>query len=130
MAKGGSQFFAATALKMALVMVCACTFQQGCFAQQLQQIQAVVDGILSPQQAAQANAPLLELPGVHMSRLDQRTSNLFMHVEEGSPVDATVISDVLGQFGMSVRCFRRNIAGAEPFKHLDPQGCGTPPLHR
>lgn len=125
---GCTQGFAATALKMVLVTVCVCALGHGSFAQQLQQIQAVVDGVLSPQHAAQVNAPLRGLPGVHMSRVDHHTSNLFMHVEAGSPVDATVLANVLEPFGVSVRCFRRSAAGAEPFKHLDPQNCGTPPL--
>lgn len=95
-------------------------------AQQLQQIQAVVDGLTSPQHAAEANEVLVPIPGVTMSRLDHNTKNLFMHVSPDCALDATGLRLLLEPFGLNVRCVRRLEIGSGPFRHLDPQTCDSP----
>lgn len=117
---------AATALKMALCLACMVTMCSASHAQELQQVQAVVDGIDSPQHAALANEALTPIAGVVMSRLDFRTKNLFMHVRPDCQMDAASLRLLIEPFGLSVRCFQRSNVITGQFSHLDPQNCDTP----
>ncbi len=96
-------------------------------AQELHQVQAVVDGIRSPRHAAQADALLRQQEGVAMSRTDHQTRNLLIHVEAGTPIGPTELNAWLSPLGMSVRCHRRNAVNASTFRHLDPRTCGAAP---
>lgn len=95
----------------------------------MEQLQAVVDGLSSPQHAAQVNAVLTVMPGVLMSRLDHNTSNLFMHLAPGAHMDAAILGAALAPFGLTVRCCKRGETTGGKFHHLDPQACGEAPAH-
>lgn len=123
---GCSQRLVASAIKMALGLACAIAMSATSHAQQLQQVQAVVDGISSPQHAAMANEVLAPIAGVVMSRLDFRTKNLFMHVRPDCQLDAASLRLLIEPLGLSVRCFQRRNAVTGQFSHLDPQNCDTP----
>ena len=94
------------------------------------QVQAVVEGLRSPQHAYEADKLLRALPGVIISRTDHNTRNLFMRVSPQCAVSAASLNGTLAELGMSVRCFQRGPVGPEPFRHLDPRSCGLAPNNR
>lgn len=125
MANGYSRQWSAAVLKVALVVGCVIIFSptsQG----QVEQIQAVITGIVSPQHAAQINAVLAVQPNVVMSRTDMHTKNLLIHALPACRLDLAAINSLIQPFGVSARCFKREplVPGGQ-FKHLDPQACGA-----
>ena len=96
----------------------------------LHQVQAVVDGVRSPQHAYEADLVLRALPGVVLTRTDHNTRNLLMHVPADLPISAAVLNEALATLGMSVRCYQRGPIGQGPFRHLDPRDCGLTPTVR
>ncbi|MBL0127155.1 MAG: hypothetical protein IPP83_06775 [Flavobacteriales bacterium] len=116
----------AAVLKMALVVAFVAVLAPSARCQ-LQQIQAVVDGITSPQHAAEINAVLAAQPDVVMSRTDMHTKNLLIHAMPECTLDAVAINTLIQPLGASVRCFQRERLVPGHFKHLDPQACGSSP---
>lgn len=110
--------------KMAFVLVCLGLLTTSASGQ-TSQIQGVIDGLISPQHAAEINAVLAAQPGVWMSRTDANTKNLLMHVAPTCNIDPATIDHLLQPFGASVRCFRREPLRPGQFRHLDPQTCGS-----
>lgn len=127
MANGYSRQWSAAVLKMALVVVCVITFSPAgrC---QVQQIQAVITGIVSPQHAAEINAVLAAQPNVVMSRTDMYTQNLLIQALPECTLNLAAINTLIQPFGVSARCFKREplVYGGQ-FKHLDPQACSCGP---
>lgn len=117
-------------LKVGLVPVCLVAFAlsvQG----QVEQIQAVIDGIVSPQHAAEINAVLSVQPNVLMSRTDAHTKNVFMQVAPDCDLDLAAINHFIQPLGASARCFQRERSVPGRFKHLDPENCDARPTpHR
>ena len=111
---------------MALVVVCIVAFRPSSHCQ-LQQIQAVIVGIVSPQHAAEINAVLAAQPDVVMSRTDMHTKNLLIHALPECALDLAAIKTLIQPFGVSARCFKRERLVPGHFKHLDPQTCGSVP---
>lgn len=126
MASSYSHQCSSALLKFALVVGCFIAFSPGSQAQvQVEQIQAVIMGIVSPQHAAQINAVLAVQPKVVMSRTDMHTKNLLIHALPECTVDLTTINTLIQPFGASARCFKRELLVHGQFKHLDPQECNT-----
>lgn len=112
---------------MALFAACVLIVRTSASAQQLQEVQAIVDGLRSPQHAAQADDIIRQMPGVVMSRTDWNTRNFLMHTTSEGNMDATQLNALLQPIGLSLRCFQRQPVGSVPFHHLDPRACGIPP---
>ena len=127
MAGRSSGLWSAAVLKLALAVACVITFSassQG----QVEQIQAVITGIVSPQHAAEINAVLAAQPNVVMSRTDMHTKNLLIHALPACRLDQSAMNTLIQSFGVSARCFKRGplVPGGQ-FKHLDPQACSAVP---
>ncbi|MFN3874339.1 MAG: hypothetical protein ACK4L7_00305 [Flavobacteriales bacterium] len=90
-------------------------------------VQAVVDGLSSPQVARQAGLLLQGQEGVLMARLDVPTRNMMLHVSERFALDRDAINTLLAPLGITARCFERRDARERPYQHLDPLRCGTQP---
>lgn len=112
---------------MALLLALFVFLNSTAAAQEMQQVQAIVNGVRSPQHAAQADAILRVQAGVIISRTDFNTRNLLLHTTGQAVLGATQLNDLLAPLGMSVRCYQRSVVGSAPFHHLDPRTCGTPP---
>ena len=116
--------------KMALVLVCVIAFSPDSNAQ-VEQIQAVITGIVSPQHAAEINAVLAAQPNVVMSRTDMHTKNLLIHALPECTLDLAAINTLIQPFGVGARCFKREPLVYGQFRHLDPQACsGSTTLNR
>ena len=95
------------------------------------QVQAVIEGVRTPQHAHQAAVLIRQLPGVEMGRVDHNTRNLLLHLGPGSPVTQAQLDQAIAPLGLSLRCYRRSpLEGAGPFRHLDPRTCGQAPAER
>jgi hypothetical protein len=88
-------------------------------------VQAIVEGLTSPEQAAEVGQLVSEQAGVRMSRFDVHTRNMMLHVDPSCTLDRTGLADLLAPFGITLRCYIRRPAAAAPFQHLDPGQCGT-----
>lgn len=127
MASRYSRRWSAAVLRMALLVVCVITFSPASHCQ-VDQIQAVITGIVSPQHAAEINAVLAAQPNVVMSRTDMHTKNLLIHALPACRLDQSAMNTLIQSFGVSARCFKRGplVPGGQ-FKHLDPQACSAVP---
>ena len=115
---------------MALGLLCVISFPSAGHAQ-VEQIQAVITGIVSPQHAAEINAVLAAQPNVVMSRTDMHTKNLLIHALPECTLNLAAINTLIQPFGVVARCFKRGPLVHGEFKHLDPQTCsGVPVLVR
>lgn len=94
------------------------------------QVQAVIEGVRTPQHAHQAAVLIRQLPGVDMGRVDHNTRNLLLHLDPASPVTQAQLEQVIAPLGMSLRCYRRGPIEGAPFRHLDPRTCGQAPADR
>lgn len=92
-------------------------------------VQGVVDGLTDSYAARDARVLLEQQPGVLMARFDVRTRNMMLHVEPGSTISAELINQWLAPMGLLVRCYVRRDVREQPFRHLDADQCGEPPLH-
>ncbi|HQV37735.1 MAG: hypothetical protein IPO60_02900 [Flavobacteriales bacterium] len=127
MASRYSRRWSAAVLRMALLVVCVITFSPASHCQ-VDQIQAVITGIVSPQHAAEINAVLAAQPNVVMSRTDMYTKNLLIHALPECTLDLGAINTLIQPFGVSAHCFKRGpLAPSGQFKHLDPQACNCGP---
>ena len=122
-----SRQWSAAVLKMALVVICVITFSPASHAQ-VEQIQAVITGIVSSQHAAEINAVLAAQPNVVMSRTDKHTKNLLIHALPECTLDLAAINALIQPFGVSARCFKREPLVHGQFRHLDPQTCSGVPV--
>lgn len=93
----------------------------------VEQVQAVVIGLRSPQQALQADRHLSGIPGVQLTRTDMHTSNLFMLVDAASPDQESAVRSSLSSLGLRLACWRRSPRSDAPFRHLDPDQCQETP---
>ncbi len=91
------------------------------------QVQAVVIGLHTPQQAHHVDRILRTMEGVLVSRTDQHTSNLFLLLRPGSPVTRDLVLQRLAPMGLEVRCWTRGPRSDAPFHHLDPDQCTALP---
>lgn len=114
-------------LKVALAFVCIVAFTPSTRCQ-VEQIQAVIAGIVSPQHAAEINAVLAAQPNVVMSRTDMHSKNLLIHALPECTLDVAAINALIHPFGVNARCFKRERLVPGQFKHLDPQSCGSGPI--
>lgn len=96
----------------------------------LHQVQAVVTGVHTAQQAQHADRALLELEGVRMSRTDVNTANLFLLVRADSPVNETLVGQALAPSGIRVHCWVRKPRSDAPIRPLDPAQCLADPATR
>ncbi len=126
MVSGNSRHWTASLLKFALAVACVITLAPVGHAQ-VQQIQAVITGIVSPQHAAEINAVLAAQPNVAMSRTDMHTKNLLIHALPECALDLAGLNTLIQPFGVSARCFKREPLVHGQFKHLDPQKCNSVP---
>jgi hypothetical protein len=94
----------------------------------LHQVQAVVDGLRSPEQAAYAQEHLHAVAGVRVARVDHNTRNLMLQVDPACGMNADDLGALLQPLGLGIRCFSRRPVGPGAFHHLDPRTCGQPPL--
>ena len=93
------------------------------------QVQAIVIGLRSPQHALQADRHLNAIPGVLLTRTDQHTQNLFLLVNADSPDVEAAIRSALAPLGLKLSCWTRGPRRDRPFVHLDPEQCDeTSPL--
>lgn len=127
MENGYAHLWSAAVLKMALAVVCVITFSPASHAQ-LEQIQAVITGIVSRQHAAEINAVLAAQPNVVMSRTDMHTKNLLIHALPECTLDLAALNSLIQPFGVGARCFKREPLVYGQFKHLDPQECSGGPV--
>ena len=94
------------------------------------QVQAVVFGLDTPQEALRADQHLGHIPGVLLTRTDVRTRNLYMLVKAESPDQEQAVRAALGQLGLRLACWTRAPRSDGPFDHLDPDRCGETPSVR
>lgn len=94
----------------------------------LHQVQAVVGGLRSPEQAAYAQEHLRAVAGVRVARVDHNTRNLMLQVDPACGMNADDLGALLQPLGLGIRCFSRRPVGPGAFHHLDPRTCGQPPL--
>ena len=92
------------------------------------QVQAVVDGLRSPQHAHEAALLIGQQPGVRVCRVDHNTRNLMLQVDASCGLTREQVATLIAPLGMDVRCWTRGPLTAEPFRHLDPRACGFDPL--
>lgn len=91
------------------------------------QVQAVISGLHTPQQALHVDDVLRGIDGVLVSRTDVRTSNLFMLVRADVQVDPGMVRAMLAPSGLTLTCWTRGPSGDAPFAALDPNECGPGP---
>jgi len=94
------------------------------------QVQALLEGVRSPQHAHHVDLLLLELDGVLMSRTDVHHGDLLLLVRADSPVDEGAVAEVLARTGVRMRCWTRRPREDAPFKRLDPRECAATPEAR
>lgn len=115
------------AFGMALVMA----FYQRASAQEVpvtEQVQAVINGLRTPQEALMVDRHLGHIPGVLLTRTDLHTSNLYMLVRADSPDQEEAVRATLERMGLHLGCWTRTPRNGEPFAHLDPARCNELPL--
>ncbi|MBK8614986.1 MAG: hypothetical protein IPN85_16350 [Flavobacteriales bacterium] len=96
----------------------------------MDQVQAVVVGLHSAQQAHHVDVMLRDVEGVRMSRTDVTTRNMLIWVEANSTLNKTGLQDLLTPYGLTLRCWSRVPRSNAPFKHLDPDHCGDTPSQK
>lgn len=87
------------------------------------QVQAIVIGLRSPQQALQADKHLNAIPGVLLTRTDHHTRNLFLLVNASGPDVEAAVRSALAPLGLKLACWTRGPRSTQPFAHLDPENC-------
>lgn len=116
-----------------VIAIATTCFAISAYAQQppdLHRVQAVVDGVRSPQHAWQADSILSAQPGIVISRTDYNTRNLMLHLQPACGLQEAEVEALLLPLGMSLRCWHRAPITAARFEHLDPRSCGEPTLVR
>lgn len=93
-----------------------------------EQVQAVITGLRTPQEALMVDRHLGHIPGVLLTRTDLHTSNLYMLVRVGSPDQEEAVRATLERMGLHLGCWTRAPLNGEPFTHLDPARCDELPL--
>lgn len=96
----------------------------------MDQVQAVVVGLHSTQQAHHVDVMLRNVEGVRMARTDLTTRNLLIWIEPNRTLTATDLQELLTPFGLTLRCWSRVLRSNAPFKHLDPDHCGDTPSQK
>ena len=91
------------------------------------QVQAVIRGLRTPQEAFMVDKHLGHIPGVLLTRTDQHTSNLYMLVRADSPDQQQAVRAALVKMGLHLGCWTRTPRNGEPFTHLDPDRCDELP---
>jgi len=86
-------------------------------------LQAAVDGLRNAHHAEQASNVLRDQQGVLMARFDPHTRNMMLHVDAELAIDRHTINGLLQETGISVRCLKREVVGAAPFRHVDADNC-------
>ncbi len=89
----------------------------------LHQLQALVAGLQSPQQARQLSLLVNEQDGVVVSRFDVHTQNLMVQMHPSCTLDDAALNALLEPHGVRVRCVTRSVVGSAPFRHLEPGPC-------
>ncbi len=92
-----------------------------------EQVQAVISGLRTPQEALMVDKHLGHIPGVLLTRTDLHTSNLYMLVRVGSADQQEAVRAALGRMGLHLGCWTRTPRNGEPFTHLDPDRCDELP---
>ncbi|MCB9169586.1 MAG: hypothetical protein H6597_00430 [Flavobacteriales bacterium] len=113
-----------------LVLLLMCSHMRGQQDGALDLVQAVVDGLRSPQQAHEAALLIQEHTGIAVCRVDHNTRNLMLQVGPGIALNASMLDQWLTGLQLHVRCYRRIPHATGPFHHLDPRHCGLDPADR
>lgn len=92
-----------------------------------EQVQAVIAGLRTPQEALMVDRHLRHVPGVLLTRTDLHTSNLYMLVRADSPDQEEAVRASLERMGLHLGCWTRAPRNGEPFMHLDPARCDELP---
>ena len=96
----------------------------------IDQVQAVVVGLHSAQQAHHVDVMLRSVEGVRMSRMDLTTRNLLLWIDTNNSMTKAGLQDLLTPYGLSLRCWSRAPRSNTPYKHLDPEHCGDTPSRK
>lgn len=96
----------------------------------VEQVQAIISGLRTPQEALNVDRHLGHIPGVLLTRTDLHTNNLFMLVEPESADQEQAVRASLRQLGLRLGCWTRAARSDQPFKHLDPARCDEIPAVR
>ena len=96
----------------------------------VEQVQAVISGLRTPQEALNVDRNLGHIPGVLLTRTDLYTSNLFMLVKAESADQQQAVRASLRQLGLHLGCWARTPRSDQPFTHLDPGRCEETPVVR
>lgn len=94
------------------------------------QVQAVVHGIHTPQQAMHVDHVIRAMSGVLVSRTDPTTRNLFLLVRADAALDPDAIRAKLAPMGLALSCWTRRARPATPFAPLDPAECEPGPASK
>jgi hypothetical protein len=89
-------------------------------------VQGVVRDLRNAHQAADLADLFRSQPGVIMARVDHVTSNVMLHVQPWALLDLDEVHTLLAERGYTLRCHRRSVVGASPFRHVDPATCDAP----
>ena len=92
-----------------------------------EQVQAVISGLRTPQEALMVDRQLGHVPCVLLTRTDLHTSNLYMLVRASSPDQEEAVRASLARMGLHLGCWTRTPRIGEPFTHLDPARCDELP---
>ncbi len=88
------------------------------------QIQAVVNGLETTDQARLAGEVLRARKDVLTARFDPTSRNMLLRILPGSDLDRLSINALLAHLGLTVRCVHRTEAENDQlFQHLDPSTC-------
>lgn len=96
----------------------------------IEQVQAIVSGLRTAQEALVVDRHLGHIPGVLLSRTDLHTSNLFMLVKADSPDQEQAVRAALDLLGLRLGCWTRTPRSDRPFTHLVLARCTETPLVR
>lgn len=87
------------------------------------QVQAVVHGLRSPQQALHVDQIIHGMNGVLLSRTDATSENLFILVRADVALDPTELRALLAPMGIRIACWTRRPRSEAPYQPLDPKAC-------
>ena len=94
---------------------------------QYHMIQAVVNGLRSPDQCAQIDQYLRAQADVIVARTDYVTQNVMLQVPHFSAFTAQQLRDLFAGMGLEVRCYRRLPLTSAVYVPLDPATCTEVP---
>jgi hypothetical protein len=93
----------------------------------IDQVQAVVHGLRTPQQALHVDQMIHAVDGVLVSRTDFASRNLFILLRSDSALDPEALRTMLAPSGIRLSCWSRRPRSQQPFEPLDPSACEPGP---